>query len=145
MTSKGGKMNKKIKQMLHKMRAQLMKEIAEKRKIEIDDLKDEIADFYDSADEERDRQFSHLLCDRDREKLFEIDEALQRIEEKTYGICEECGKKITESRLKVMPFARLCISCQSELEKKSEKAKKYTDGTPYRDLSFPEFFEENEE
>jgi DnaK suppressor protein len=143
-TSKGGKMFKKTKQMLLKLRDQVIEEIAERRKMESSDLKNEIGDFYDSADEERDRQLSHLLSDREREKLFEIDEALQRIEEGTYELCEECGKKIGENRLKIMPFARLCVPCQSEHEKKSEK-RKYEEEGFYRDLNFPEFFDENEE
>ena len=136
---------KKAKQMLLKMRDHLIEEIAEKRKMESSALKDEIADFYDSADEERDRQLSHLISDRDREKLFEIDEAIQRIEEGAYGICEECSKKILETRLRVMPFARHCIACQSALEKKGEKTKGFEEETLYRDLSFPEFFEDTEE
>jgi DnaK suppressor protein len=144
-TKTESKTQKKAKQMLLKLRDQVIEEIAEKRKMESVDLKNEISDFYDSADEERDRQLSHLLSDREREKLFEIDEALMRIEEGTYGICEECGKKILETRLRIMPFARLCVACQSEQEKKSEKARKYAEETPYRDLNFPEFFEENEE
>lgn len=145
MALKGGKMYKKAKQMLLKLREQILEEIAEKRKMGSNELKNEIGDFYDSADEERDRQLSLLLGERDREKLFEIDEALQRIEEGVYGTCEECGKKITESRLKIMPFARFCVTCQSELEKKSEKAKKYEEESIYRDVNIPEFFEENEE
>ena len=131
--------------MLLKLRQHVLEEIAEKRKMEIDAVKNEIGDFYDSADAERTRQFVHLLGDRDREKLFEIDDALQRIEEGSYGSCEECGKKISDDRLKIMPFARLCVFCQSEHEKKSERAKKYSEETLYRDLNFPEFFEENEE
>jgi DnaK suppressor protein len=136
---------KKAKQMLLKLRDRLIDEIAEKRKMESNNLKDEIADFYDSADDERDRQLSHLISDRDREKLFEIDEALQRIDEGTYGICEECGKKILESRLRVMPFARLCVPCQSDLEKKGEKIRVVEEETFYRDLNIPEFFEDTEE
>ena len=139
------KTQKKAKQMLLKLRDQVIDEIAEKRKMESVDLKNEIGDFYDSADEERDRQLHHILTDREREKLFEIDEALQRIEDGTYGICEECGKKILESRLRVMPFARLCVACKSAIEKKSEGVRKYEEETFYRDLNFPDFFEEGEE
>lgn len=131
--------------MLLKLRDHVINEIAEKRKMESSDLKNEIGDFYDSADEERNRQLSHLISDRDREKLFEIDEALQRIEEGTYGTCEECDKKILETRLRVMPFARLCIACQSDWEKKGEKSRRSEEEAFYRDLNFPDFFEEGEE
>ncbi len=127
-------MYKTIKKMLNEMRDELIKEIARIRKIETDDLKDEIGDLYDLADNERDRQLSHILSDRDRKKIIEIDEALERIEDKTYGICEECGKRITSNRLKIMPFARLCITCKSELEQIGQFSK-VEDEASYRNLS----------
>ena len=128
-------MYKTIQKMLIKMRDELIEEIARNRKIETDDLRDEIGDLYDSADNERDRQLSHILTDRDRKKIVEIDEALERIEDKIYGICEECGKRITPNRLKIMPFARLCISCKSESEKQMGQFGKVEVETPYKDLS----------
>lgn len=128
-------MYKTIKKMLHEMRDELIEEIARNRKIETDELKDEISDLFDLADNERDRQLSHILGDRDRKKLVEIDDAIERIENNTYGICEECGKRITSNRLKIMPFARLCVPCKSESEKQTGKYSKLEDETPYRALS----------
>ena len=127
-------MYKTIKKMLNEMRDELIEEIARNRKIETDDLKDEISDLYDLADNERDRQLSHILSDRDRKKIIEIDEALERIEDKTYGICEECGKRITSNRLKIMPFARLCVPCKSESEQIGQFSK-VEDEASYRNLS----------
>ncbi len=127
-------MYKTIKKMLNEMRDKLIEEIARNRKVETDDLKDEISDLYDLADNERDRQLSHILSDRDRKKIIEIDEALERIEDKTYGICEECGKRITSNRLKIMPFARLCITCKSESEQIGQFSK-VEDEASYRNLS----------
>jgi len=127
-------MYKTIKKMLNEMRYELIEEIARNRKVETDDLKDTIGDIYDLADNERDRQLSHILSDRDRKKLVEIDEALERIEDKTYGICEDCGKRVTSSRLKIMPFARLCITCKSESEQLGQ-FNKVEDETSYRNLS----------
>lgn len=127
-------MYKTIKKMLNEMRYELIKEIARNRKVETDDLKDTIGDIYDLADNERDRQLSHILSDRDRKKLMEIDEALERIEDKTYGICEDCGKRVTSNRLKIMPFARLCITCKSESEQLGQFSK-VEDETSYRNLS----------
>ena len=108
------------KERLLNLREDLLREIAENMKMEIGHLQEAIADMYDLADDERERQFTILLRDRDREKLDQIDEALERIEEGTYGICEECGSKISEGRLNVMPFARYCVECKSKIEK-SEK------------------------
>ena len=71
----------------------------------------------------------------DEQKLVEINEALERIENKTYGICEECGKRITANRLKIMPFARLCVPCKSEIEKQFGQFSKAEDEPSYRDLS----------
>jgi len=128
-------MYKSIKKMLLKMRDELIEEIAKNRKMETDKLRDEIGDLYDLADNERDRQLSHLFNDRDRGKLTEINEALERIEDGTYGICEECGKRITSNRLKIMPFARLCVPCKSEREKKMWQFRRVDDEAPYRELS----------
>ena len=124
-----------IKKMLLQTRDELMGEIARNRKIQTEELITEIGDLYDLADNERDRQLSHILNDRDRKKLREIDEALKRIEDSTYGFCEDCGKRITPNRLKVMPFARLCILCKSDTEKQLGQYKKVEEEAPYKDLS----------
>lgn len=52
---------------------------------------------------------------RNRERQM-IDEALVSLEEGTYGICVECDTEISEKRLAVMPFARLCVGCQEKIE-----------------------------
>ena len=51
-----------------------------------------------------------------RETLIKIDNALRKLDEGTYGICEECGEDINEARLQVMPFAIYCIDCQEKME-----------------------------
>jgi RNA polymerase-binding protein DksA len=53
--------------------------------------------------------------------LYEIDEALYRIDNNTYGICERCKKEISEARLDAVPYARLCIDCKKDTEAKKEK------------------------
>ena len=78
---------------------------------------DLLGDLYDQASSERDRDLVLLLGDREREKMNAIDEALLRIEEDKYGICEECEEEIPLGRLKAMPFTRHCVDCKSELEK----------------------------
>jgi DnaK suppressor protein len=128
-------MYKSIKKMLLTMRDELIEEIARNRKMETDELRNEIGDLYDLADNERDRQLSHILNDRDRGKLIEINEALERIENSTYGICEECGKRIASNRLKIMPFARLCVPCKSDIEKQTGQFRRVDEEAPYRELS----------
>jgi len=73
-------------------------------------------DTYDIASDERDREISLLLTDRERRKLQQIDDALHRIDTEEYGVCEECGGEIATGRLEAMPFSRLCVTCQSEYE-----------------------------
>jgi len=77
----------------------------------------DIGDEGDRADIERTHEVSILLSARGKERLIEIEEALEKIREGTYGICEECGEEIGGGRLKVMPLATSCVTCQSRLEK----------------------------
>ena len=51
-----------------------------------------------------------------RKLMYNIDEAVRKIEEGTYGICEECGEEISEKRLLVLPAATLCVDCQESRE-----------------------------
>ena len=122
----------KIKEMLLELRKDTLKKIAENMKMEIDHLQEAMADIYDLADDERGRQFSILLSDLDREKIDQIDDALERLEEGTYGICEECGQKISVARLKVRPFAKYCVPCKSKIEKNNEYLHEEEGGLPYR-------------
>jgi YteA family regulatory protein len=64
------------------------------------------------------------LRDLARVQLFKIREALARIEEGNYGICEHCGKEIPESRLEAVPETTLCLHCQQKVEEKDQLLKK---------------------
>ena len=72
----------------------------------------------DAGSEAEQRDITILRLDKDREQLFEIDAALQRIEKGTYGICEISLEPIPRKRLQVRPFCRLTVKCQEEYEKK---------------------------
>jgi DnaK suppressor protein len=56
------------------------------------------------------------LYENDHYKLSQVDAALERISEGTYGICENCGNPINPERLEVLPYATLCIKCQMKQE-----------------------------
>jgi len=56
------------------------------------------------------------LVSKEQEILYKIDEALRMIQDGTYGKCQECGQPIKESRLRAVPFAKLCIACQEKEE-----------------------------
>jgi DnaK suppressor protein len=130
---------KKAQEMLLETKKQLLREIKGRVKEETEGSKDEGRDTYDLASDERDREINFILNDREREKLLAIDEALQRIKDKTYGICEcgceNCEGEIRLGRLQVLPFTRLCVRCQEETEKESKLQRKFEDERTYRKLA----------
>ena len=78
--------------------------------------KENLPDPADRASLESDRNFTLRIRDRERKLIGKIKEALERIENKTYGICEECGEEISEARLKARPVTTLCINCKKKQE-----------------------------
>ncbi len=72
----------------------------------------------DVATDTYDREFSLGLASNDREALYELDDALKKIDEGTFGVCEACKSLITKNRLKAVPDARLCVKCQEKKEKR---------------------------
>lgn len=78
------------------------------------------ADPADRAALESDRNFLLRLRDRDRKLLGKIDEAFARIEDGSYGCCEECGGQIAIERLKARPVTTLCIDCKASQEEREK-------------------------
>jgi DnaK suppressor protein len=134
---------KQMQAKLLEMRRQLLREIDKDRQLGREVSKEGGMDSYDLASEERDREIAFLLTDRDREKLQAIQDALDRIEEGTYGICESCEAEIAEGRLMALPFTRLCVSCQAQEEKQAKLQRRYDDDRAYRHLSATDIEEEN--
>lgn len=71
----------------------------------------------DVATDNYDREFSLGLASSERNILYDIDLALEKIKDGTFGLCEECKKPISKVRLKAVPYAKLCIKCQEAKEK----------------------------
>src|SRR5712692_7639849 len=119
----------KARETLLETKKQLLREIQDRLKEETEGSKDEGRDTYDLASDERDREINFILNDREREKTMAIDEALQRIKDKTYGICEcaceNCEGEIRLGRLQILPFTRLCVRCQEETERESKMQRKF--------------------
>lgn len=138
---------KKVRETLLETKKQLLREIRDRVKEETEGSKDEGRDTYDLASDERDREINFILSDREREKLAAIEEALQRIKDKTYGICEcgceNCEGEIGLGRLKVLPFTRLCVKCQEEMEKESKLQRKFEDERSYRKLAITDTEEDS--
>lgn len=74
----------------------------------------------DMATDNYDREFSLGLADNEQKIMRRIDEALEKISEGTFGLCELCEKKISKVRLKAVPYAELCVPCQEKQEKKKK-------------------------
>lgn len=116
-----------LHQMLLRKRQEILKEIEgslgqsltedQQRRLE------SARDVGDQALMDLDRELGISLMEMRNRRRQAIDEALTRLSEGTYGICAECGVEISEKRLEAVPFAKLCVECQSkqELLEKIEK------------------------
>ncbi len=136
--------HKGVRKLLQDMRAKLLSEIEEIRLPETLAAPSDIGDLVDQAGDERDRELSLLLTGREKEKLLAINEALEKVNEGTYGVCEECGEKIGAGRLKVMPLAKFCVACQSKLERELTLQKRAEEELKYRGLAYGPGAEEDE-
>jgi len=67
------------------------------------------------------REVSMNIVSSEQEVLYQIDDALKRMDEGAYGVCQQCNKPITMSRLKAVPYASLCIKCQRDKERKNKR------------------------
>ena len=77
----------------------------------------------DAGSDAYDRDFALSLLSQEQDALYEIDQALKRIDLGTYGICEMSGKQIPRARLEAIPFARFTVECQSQLEKQNKASR----------------------
>jgi len=136
MPAKHQKKWNEISTILHQLKNDTLREIQKTLKNGTDTLTigEPSGDIYDQASSERDRELGLLLGDREREKLHAIDEALLRINEGEYGICEECEEEIPLGRLKAMPFARHCVKCKSDLEKLQAQTRRFEEDRAYREI-----------
>ncbi len=104
-----------IKKNLQRQLAALLDE-ANRAVTNMSDSRENFADPADRASFESDMSYKLRLKDRERKLIPKIKEALERIEEGTYGICEECGEEISEERLIARPVTTLCIKCKTRQE-----------------------------
>jgi len=79
----------------------------------------------DAGSDAYDKDFALSLLSQEQDALYEIEEALRRVDLGTYGVCEMSGKQIMKARLEALPFARYTVECQAEVErqKKLHKAR----------------------
>jgi DnaK suppressor protein len=116
-----------LRQHLLDLKTRLLEEMESESKAEREGNKDEGMDTYDLASEERDREINFILSDRERNKVKNIDDALERLDDGSYGVCDSCGLEIAEERLEAMPFTRLCRDCQQDQEREARSQRRFED------------------
>lgn len=118
-------MNKRETNFFRNLLNQRMQELLSEadKTVEGMDEKENFPDPTDRASMESDRNFTLRIRDRERKLIFKIQEALRRLDEGEYGICEACGEKIAIARLKARPVTTLCIDCKSDQEIEERKTR----------------------
>lgn len=112
-------MNKKKLESFKNLLNERLSELLEQANETVDvmsDHKENLPDPSDRATLESDRNFTLRIRDRERKLIGKIKDALERIDNGTYGICEECGEDISEKRLLARPVTTLCIDCKKKQE-----------------------------
>lgn len=99
----------------------------------------------DAGSDAYDRDFALSLLSQEQDALYEIDEALKRIDAGSYGVCEMSGKPIPHARLEAIPFARFTVDCQSQLEKQNKMSRSRVPVTSLFGLTDDEGNSESEE
>jgi DnaK suppressor protein len=107
----------KFKKILLKEREQIVGEVKQIVESSKEMGQDGIQDIGDEAANIYNKQVLLSLNENERMRLQEVDESLDRMENETYGICEECGEPIGLKRLEVRPVAKYCVPCKTKLEK----------------------------
>jgi len=96
----------------------------------------------DAGSDAYDRDFALSLLSQEQDALYEIDEAISRVDNGVYGVCEICRKIIPEERLEAIPFARLTVDCQEKLERDNHMNGNFgRGGTIYGGVGAEETFE----
>jgi DnaK suppressor protein len=119
-------MNKKQLDFFKNLLLKRMEDLAGEARETVDEMTDDDETFPDPNDRatlESDRNFVLRIRDRERKLRAKIEQALERVGNGTFGICEECGEDISEGRLKARPVTTLCIKCKEEQEQR-ERARK---------------------
>ncbi len=118
----GDKENKQYRVLLNGMREELLNEAGKAVSGMSGTEKENFPDPTDRASLETDRNFLLRVKDRERKLISKVDEALKRIDDGTYGVCELCGESISTKRLEVRPVTTCCIECKTE-EEENEKGR----------------------
>jgi DnaK suppressor protein len=105
---------KHYREALDKKQLELLERIQNRDEIAIE----RAADVMDELKLAGERDFAIANLDRETSLLAEVRDALERIEDSSYGICVNCGRDIGQARLRAVPWAAYCVRCQDEVESK---------------------------
>jgi DnaK suppressor protein len=100
---------------LSEMKTDIAKNVEDKKNLDM--LEPEVGDSIDQATQSLDKEILFELSDNERKILRDIEAALRKMEKGTYGYCEHCKKSIEKKRIKALPSARYCMTCQSGSER----------------------------
>ena len=89
----------------------------------------------DQGTDNFDRELALNLVSGRQESLYEIEAAIRRVDEGTYGVCDTCGNGIERPRLKALPFAKKCVACQNAAERGRTKYRPFGGGLPLQQLA----------
>lgn len=101
--------------LLRKMKDSISKTVEEKKKLDLPET--EVGDAIDQASQSLEKEILFELSDSEMTNLGDIEAALRKIENGTYGVCEHCKRPIEKKRVKALPSARYCLACQNGSEK----------------------------
>jgi DnaK suppressor protein len=135
----------KYQQNLLELRERLLSQMSGLAKESAEELPGYSLHMADSGTDNFDRDFALSLLSSDQDALYEIEEALKRIEKNTYGICELTGKTIPKARLQAIPWTRFTVEAQAQLEKEGALKQRRLGALGTVDSSAPVEVEEEEE
>lgn len=107
-----------IRRDLERQRADLLEEVGDV--LTQHKTPEALPDVSDQASAEEDQRFSMRIMEREQNLLKKVNEALERMKNQTYGICEQCGEDIPYKRLKARPVTTFCIECKTLQEQKEQ-------------------------
>lgn len=111
----------RIKKELLKRRAEILGQALDPRNGDLKSERENQLDSGDLASEEVDRSFKIRLREREEKLLKKIDSVLGRVDDKSFGICDDCGQPIEIKRLVARPVTTLCINCKSLQEEEENR------------------------
>jgi len=119
---------KEFRELLLELRAKfaeeiraLAREVSRNPREASGDLSSRPIHMADISSDTYERELSISIVSSEQQVLYQIEEALKRIDDGTYGMCQQCGTPITLSRLKAVPYTSLCIACQRVKEQKNKQ------------------------